>query len=157
MITPPVQVERRIAQRFPFLLPVSFRSPGSGAVGIGCTQNLSSRGALFLTDTLLREGDLIEVTVTMPSEITLGESMRVRCHGHVLRAAKAADPPQTNPSQTPADTSSLAGTDKKIAVAVRLEKYEYLTESASEREAPRAAVLHTHIEEDQPQVAPPRR
>jgi len=91
MTAPPVRVERRVGQRFPFLLPVSFHDVASGTDGLGFTQDLSSRGVFFFTDTPLREAAEIELTLNMPSEITLGESMRVRCRGHVLRVVRRSD------------------------------------------------------------------
>ena len=92
MTTSPVQVERRVGQRFQFLLPVSLRECSSGAEGLGFTQDLSSRGIFFFTEAALHEGAEIELTLNMPSEITLGETMRVRCRGRILRVVKRSDP-----------------------------------------------------------------
>ncbi|MGA2413795.1 MAG: PilZ domain-containing protein [Candidatus Sulfotelmatobacter sp.] len=91
MTTPPVGCERRIGQRFPFNVPVALREVSTDAEGLGFTQDLSSRGAFFFTDMALIEGAEIELTLKMPSEITLGKSMRVRCRGRVLRVIQAAD------------------------------------------------------------------
>src|SRR5580704_6456023 len=88
MTAPPVGVERRIGQRFAFNLPVSLRDMATTAEGLGFTQDLSSRGAFLFTDMPLHEGAEIELTLKMPSEITLGESMRVRCRGRVLRVVR---------------------------------------------------------------------
>ena len=44
MIAPPLRVERRVGQRFPYLLAVSLRDPATSVEGVGCTQDLSSRG-----------------------------------------------------------------------------------------------------------------
>ena len=79
-----VGVERRIGQRFAFNLPVSLRDVSSASEGLGFTQDLSSRGAFLFTDMGLTQGAEIELTLNMPSEITLGENMRVRCRGRVL-------------------------------------------------------------------------
>ncbi len=91
MTTPPVSVERRIGQRFAFNLPVSLRDVLTAAEGLGFTQDLSSRGAFLFTDMAVSEGAEIELTLRMPSEITLGENMRVRCRGQVLRIIRPAD------------------------------------------------------------------
>src|SRR5258708_10643882 len=91
MTKPPVVVERRIGQRFAFNLPVSLREVATAAEGLGFTQDLSSRGAFLFTDMALSEGANIELTLKMPSEITLGESMRVRCQARVLRIVKPID------------------------------------------------------------------
>lgn len=120
MTTPPLRVERRAGQRFSYLLPLSLRQPAAAVEGVGFTQDLSSRGVFFFTETPLEEGSEIEITLRMPSEITLGESMPVRCRGHILRVVKPA------PSAAP----PVAASEMKIGVAVRLEGYEYLPESA---------------------------
>src|ERR1700676_2754792 len=91
MTTPPVGVERRIGQRFAFNLPVSLREVATSAEGLGFTQDVSSRGAFLFTDMALHEGAEVELTLKMPSEITLGENMRVRCRGRVLRIVKPAE------------------------------------------------------------------
>ena len=70
MTTPPVRVERRVGQRFPYLLPLSLRQPSGAIEGVGFTQDLSSRGVFFFTDAPLEEGAEIEITLRMPSEIT---------------------------------------------------------------------------------------
>ena len=78
MASSPVQVERRVGQRFPYLLPLSLRQISNPVEGVGFTQDLSSRGAFFFTDVALAEGAEIELTLRMPSEITLGDNMPVR-------------------------------------------------------------------------------
>jgi hypothetical protein len=146
MTTPPVRVERRIGQRFPYLLPVSFRDPVAGIEGLGFTQDVSSRGVFFLTDACLCEGGEIELTLKMPSEITLGDNMRVRCRGRVLRVfgppfAFRQDASSSNPNRT------------KIGVAVRFDQYEYLPESAEpESSFSRVAALHSHHEAEEAPV-----
>ena len=136
MTTPPVRIERRVGQRFAYLLPVAFRQPADGIEGVGFTQDVSSRGVFLLTDAALIAGSEIEITLNMPSEITLGESMRVRCRGRVLRVVRPAS----------GDSSGLAET--KIGVAVRLEGYEYLAEPAGSAPAcGRVSALHSHEED----------
>src|SRR5580692_12506453 len=88
MTTAPLGIERRVGQRFPYLLPLSLRQPDSCLEGVGFTQDLSSRGVFFFTDAPLSEGAEIELTLRMPSEITLGESMPVRCRGRILRVVR---------------------------------------------------------------------
>jgi len=150
MTTSPVRVERRVGQRFPYLLPLSLRVPASSVEGVGFTQDLSSRGVFFFTDASLTEGSEIELTLRMPSEITLGESMPVRCRGRVLRVVR--------PAATAAqDSSGAVQAETKIGVAVRLEGYEYLTEpDESNASFARVSTLHSHHEEDRPVHASPR-
>lgn len=120
-----VGVERRIGQRFAFNLPVSLRDTATAAEGLGFTQDLSSRGAFLFTDMSLSEGAEIELTLEMPSEITLGENMRVRCRGRILRIVKAKDTTWRF-SDTAETKSPQAETQTKIGVAVCLKGYEYL-------------------------------
>jgi hypothetical protein len=152
MTAPPVGVERRIGQRFAFNLPVSLRDVASAAEGLGFTQDLSSRGAFLFTDMALSEGAEIELTLRMPSEITLGENMRVRCRGHVLRIVKRVDHIWTAAGR-------LAGTksaETKIGVAVCLKGYEYLPDvedgSADFR---RISALHSASETERPATPSP--
>ncbi len=145
MTTPPVRVERRVGQRFPYLLAVSIRQPSTSIEGVGFTQDLSSRGVFFLTDTALTEGSEIELTLRMPSEITLGESMPVRCRGRILRIVR--------PVALGLGSSTTVRTETKIGVAVRLEGYEYLPETATSSVA-RISALHSRGEEEQPLLTP---
>lgn len=139
MPTSPLRVERRVGQRFPYLLPLCFRQLSGFVEGAGFTQDLSSRGVFFFADAPLTEGAEIEVTLRMPSEITLGKSMPVRCRGRILRVVRPVAPAY---GLTPV----LAET--KIGVAVRLECYEYLPDAHPESTA-RVSSLHTHREEEQ--------
>ncbi|MGA8869218.1 MAG: PilZ domain-containing protein [Candidatus Sulfotelmatobacter sp.] len=146
MTTPPVHVERRVGQRFAYNLPVSLHEIATGAEGLGFTQDLSSRGAFFFTDVPLAEGAEIELTLKMPSEITLGENMRVRCRGRVLRVVKPTD--TTFGATLPGEPRA---SETKIGVAVCLHGYEYLPEAEdSSATFRRISALHSHLDEDQP-------
>jgi len=138
MTTSPVRLERRVGQRFSYLLPVSLRDPNSGITSVGFTQDLSSRGVFFFTEAPLMEGAPIELTLKMPSEITLGDSMPVRCRGRILRVVRPA-------AASFGASSGLAET--KIGVAVRLEHYEYLPADSGMAGA-RVAALHPQQEEE---------
>jgi hypothetical protein len=141
MTATPVRVERRVGQRFSYLLAVSFRQISSTIEGLGFTQDLSSRGVFFFTDAALQVGAEIELTLRMPAEITLGESMPVRCRGRILRVVG----PATH------ENSGASRAETKIGVAVRLEGYEYLAEdAASSTSHVRISALHPQQEEDRP-------
>jgi len=140
MSTATVQVERRVGQRFSYLLPVSVRQPSSGLESVGFTQDLSSRGVFFFTDAPLTEGAEIELTLRMPSEITLGESMPVRCRGRILRVVRPTTPCNGESTSVAAET--------KIGVAVRLEGYEYLP--ADSTTLARVSNLNSQPEDDGP-------
>jgi hypothetical protein len=126
MTSEPLRVERRVGQRFDLHIPVSVKLAGSQHEAGGFTQDLSARGSFFYTDFPLGPGEKVELTLNMPSEITLGESMRVRCQGTVLRVVQPA-----------------IGT--KLGVAVHFDGYEYLPkEQAESTDAyARISALHT--------------
>jgi PilZ domain len=105
MNTDPNRLERRGAQRFELHLPLAIHFDGRTVPGF--TQDLSGRGIFFYAETALPQGAVVELTFTMPSEITLGENMPVRCRGRVLRSS-------TSPGV------------QRNGVAVVLDSYEYL-------------------------------
>lgn len=107
MSTRELQLERRAGQRFDFHLRVSISMKGREDEGTGFTQNLSAKGMFLQTDFPLSAGDAVEIVVVMPSEITLTESMPVRCRGKVLRYAPAT-------------------VGVHAMVAVQIENYDYL-------------------------------
>jgi hypothetical protein len=146
MTTPEGQVERRAGQRFSFLLPVFVRDVLTGAEAPGFTQDISSRGVFFFTEIALHEGAPIELTLNMPSEITLGATMRVRCRGRVLRVVRPSIKGFPAQAQSPAET--------KIGVAVRLEGYEYLPDAEeSGVTLPRISTLHARHDDERPSGA----
>lgn len=106
MNTDPNRLERRGAQRFEVNLPLAVHFDGKTVPGF--TQDLSGRGIFFYADTVLAEGAAVELTFTMPSEVSLGESMPVRCGGRVVRA-------------------SAAQGSQRNGIAVQLDAYEYLS------------------------------
>ena len=121
MSSSPVQHERRAAQRFPFQIPVTLRLPGN-VERRGITQDVSARGAFIYSDTKVAEAEGMEFTLVLPPEITLTESMRVRCRGKALRVEGP-------------------GLGDKFGIAVAVEHYEFLPEPRSEPyAAERAAV-----------------
>jgi PilZ domain len=103
-------LERRGAQRFEMNLPLAVHFDGRTVPGF--TQDLTGRGIFFYAETALPEGAVVELTFTMPSEITLAEDMPVRCRGRVLRA-----------SSSQADHSHVG---QRNGIAVQLDSYEYL-------------------------------
>src|SRR6202008_2811581 len=134
-------LERRCGQRFDLHIPVSIKLAGSMHESSGFTQDLGSRGAFFFTDFPLAQGEVVEITLIMPSEITLGESMRVRCQGTVLRVVQPS-----------------VGT--MLGVAVHFTGYEYLAESAPHEVSDsfsRISSLHGRAEEEQVKVRPETR
>src|ERR1035437_9368620 len=102
------RLERRGAQRFEVNLPLAVHFEGRTVPGF--TQDLSGRGIFFYAQAALPEGAVVELTFTMPSEITLAENMPVRCRGRVLRAS-----------------ASQAG--QRSGIAVQLDSYASLPSS----------------------------
>lgn len=99
------RLERRGAQRFEVHLPLAVDFEGRTFHGF--TQDVSGRGIFFYAETALPEGAVVELTFTMPSEITFAESMPVRCRGRVLRA-------------------SVSQSGQRSGIAVQLASYQYL-------------------------------
>lgn len=136
MSSSPVQHERRAAQRFPLQIPVTLRLPGNVECR-GITQDVSARGALIYADTKVAEAEGVEFTLVLPPEVTLTESMRVRCRGKAVRVEGP-------------------GVGAKFGIAVLIEHYDFLPELRTEPyAAERAAVAG--IEDSEPERKPESR
>lgn len=123
MNSDPNRLERRAAQRFEIHQSLSLGVHFEGRTVPGFIQNLSGRGIFFYAETTLPEGAVVELTFTMPSEITLAESMPVRGRGRVLRAsASPAGRFQAGHSPT-----VQAPTGQQNGIAVQLDSYQYLS------------------------------
>ena len=81
MAEPQVDHDRRATRRFALRLPVNVRYGANGDEETGQTRDVSVRGICFYIDTAIQAGSPIEFTLTLPPEITLTESIRVRCKG----------------------------------------------------------------------------
>lgn len=107
----PVQTDQRKTRRFNLALPVSVRFEGGEPRDLTAeSRDVSSRGIYFFVESKLNEGSDIEFTLTLPPEITLTQSIRVRCKGKVLRIQPDA-------------------AANKIGVAALIEKYDFVGES----------------------------
>src|SRR5271155_2943723 len=113
-------LERRGAQRFEVSLPLAIHFDGRTVHGFA--QDLSGRGIFFYAETALPEGAVVELTFTMPAEITLGESMPVRCRGRVLRAGAA----QAGHGEDGHSQDGRSQDNQRSGIAVQLDAYEYL-------------------------------
>lgn len=102
-------VERRGATRFDLQLPVVVRWRDGAEFREALTQSedVSSRGIYFVLAEGIKDGTEVEMEVTLPSQVTFDEKVRVRCSGHILR-------------------SELEGA--KNGVAAVIEKYRFLSE-----------------------------
>jgi hypothetical protein len=72
---------------------------------------MSSGGVYFFLPEGIAEGTAVEVEITMPTQITLGAPMRVRCQGRIRRCELKAG-----------DTAGMA---------TAIEKYEFLAGNES--------------------------
>lgn len=103
--------DKRATRRFALRLPVSVTYNENGAQQkTAQTRDVSARGICFYVDSAIAAGSAIEFTLTLPPEITLTESIRVRCKGKVVRVDDA-------------------GPEGKVAVAAVIDEYEFLSET----------------------------
>jgi|ERR1700722_15087189 hypothetical protein len=100
--------EKRSTRRFALRLPVSVRYGGIDRAAQ--TRDVSARGICFFADSSIESGSAIDFTLTLPPEITLTESIRVRCKGHVVRV----------------EPGNSAG---KLPVAAVIDEYEFLADA----------------------------
>src|SRR6266700_5864696 len=103
--------EKRSTRRFALRLPVSVTYADNGSQEKAAqTRDVSARGICFYVDSAIAAGSAIEFTLVLPPEITLTESIRVRCKGKVVRVDDG-------------------GSNAKMAVAAVIDEYEFLSES----------------------------
>lgn len=82
--------ERRGTRRFSLRLPVAVRLPSSERQLEAHTKDVSARGIYFFLPEPVEEGVPLEFLLTLPPEITLSDSIRVRCRGRALRVEPQA-------------------------------------------------------------------
>jgi PilZ domain-containing protein len=105
---PQTSQERRNTRRFSLNLPMAVHAPSGRKPEVATqTRDLSARGVYFLLDSRLEEGTTFEFTLTLPPEVTLTESIQVRCRARVVRV-------QTQ--------------DDKVGVAAAIEQYDFVGE-----------------------------
>ena len=105
------QAEKRATRRFALRLPVSVNYSGNTGPAIPAqTRDVSARGICFYLEAPLAVGSDLDFTLTLPPEITLTESIRVRCKGKVVRV------------------DDIFG-ESKVPVAAVIDEYEFLAEA----------------------------
>ena len=102
--------EKRAARRFALRVPVTVSRDHAADPEAANIRDVSARGICFYLDSAIAQGASIGFTLTLPPEITLTESIRVQCKGHVVRVEDARD-------------------DGKVTVAAVIEEYEFLPEA----------------------------
>ena len=82
--------ERRTARRYDLSLPVIIRMPldRQSDSRKGRTRDISTRGVYFVIDQDLEAGSELDITLTLPAEITRGTEVLVRAQGKVVRVEK---------------------------------------------------------------------
>ena len=75
-------------RRFAMRLPASVRVPGIPSQFPTQTENISARGMYFYIDRLMNEGTRVEVTMEFPPQVTMADSVTVRCVARVLRVER---------------------------------------------------------------------
>ena len=83
------QHERRRAERFNFGVPltVQWTNGSEQRKAHTITQDVSSGGVYFFLPDAIPDGTTVEVEMTLPTQITLGAPVRVRCQGRIQRDA----------------------------------------------------------------------
>jgi hypothetical protein len=82
--------ERRTARRYDLSLPIIIRVPAERALDSqqGKTRDISTRGLYFVVDQNLESGSQLDITLTLPAEITHGSEVFVRALGKVVRVER---------------------------------------------------------------------
>ena len=110
-----VMTERRAARRYDLSLPVMIRIPAEElATQRGKTRDISTRGLYFVIDQNLAAGSELDITLTLPAEVTHGSEVLVRAMGKVVRVE----------SRMEDDTS-------RMGVAAVIERYDIIRGQAA--------------------------
>jgi len=82
--------ERRTARRYDLTLPVSIRFSAESLINRqdGKTRDISTRGLYFVVRQDLEAGSELDITLTLPAEITHGTDVLVRAQGKVVRVER---------------------------------------------------------------------
>jgi hypothetical protein len=102
--------ERRRAERFNFGVPltVQWTNGSEQRKAQAVTQDVSSGGVYFFLPEAIPDGTAVEIEMTLPTQITLGTPVRVRCQGRIQRCVSK-----------PGESTGMA---------TMIEKYEFLSD-----------------------------
>jgi c-di-GMP-binding flagellar brake protein YcgR len=106
-----VMTERRTARRYDLTLPVSIRFAAETLVTRqdGRTRDISTRGLYFVVTKDLEAGSDLDITLTLPAEITHGGDVLVRAQGKVVRVERR-----------------LEDGESRLGVAAVIERYDII-------------------------------
>src|SRR6267378_375075 len=81
---------RRSTRRYDLSLPIIVRVPAERALDSqqGKTRDISTRGLYFVVDQNLESGSQLDLTLTLPAEVTHGSEVLVRALGKVVRVER---------------------------------------------------------------------
>jgi hypothetical protein len=82
--------ERRTTRRYDLSLPVIIRVPAESLpdTQAGKTRDISTRGVYFVLDQDVEAGSELDITLTLPPELTHGNEVFVRATGKVIRVER---------------------------------------------------------------------
>ena len=103
--------DRRTARRYDLSLPVMIRLPieKDASSHNGKTRDISTRGVYFTLEEGLNSGSELDITLTLPGEVTHGSEVFIRATGKVVRVEKRPDNGST-----------------RVGVAAVIERYEII-------------------------------
>jgi len=107
--------ERRTARRYDLTLPVSVRFAAENLVSRqqGKTRDISTRGLYFVISQDLEAGSELDITLTLPAEITHGSDVLVRAQGKVVRVERR-----------------LEEGESRLGVAAVIDRYDIMRDEA---------------------------
>lgn len=82
--------DRRNARRYDLSLPVLIRVPVERDARDGKTRDISTRGVYFIVENNLTAGAELDLTMTLPAEVTGGTEVFIRAIGKVVRVEKTS-------------------------------------------------------------------
>jgi c-di-GMP-binding flagellar brake protein YcgR len=108
--------ERRTARRYDLSLPIIIRVSAERALNTqeGKTRDISTRGLYFVVDQNLEAGSELDLTLTLPAEITHGAEVFVRVLGKVVRVERHSEDGST-----------------RMGVAATIERYDIIRGEAA--------------------------
>src|SRR6202021_2090786 len=113
-----IMTERRTARRYDLSLPVIIRVPAERLPDSqkGNTRDVSTRGLYFVLDQDLEAGSELDITMTLPAEVTHGGEVFVRALGKVVRVERRMEDGSARPGVAPViELSALSRAEKAAA------------------------------------------
>jgi c-di-GMP-binding flagellar brake protein YcgR len=117
-----VMTERRTARRYDLTLPISIRFAAESLISRqdGRTRDISTRGLYFIVSQDLQAGSELDITLTLPAEVTRGGEVLVRAQGKVVRVERR-----------------LEDGESRMGVAAVIERYDIMRGGVSRAKSTR--------------------